>query len=65
MNKIEQGLSAENPLFFADLAGIHGVYMGIPFFAERYVKEDLIIPHNVSFYELIKATSPWCRAFVA
>ena len=22
----------------------------------RYVKEDLIIPHNVSFYELIKAT---------
>ena len=21
----------------------------------RYVKEDLIIPHNVSFYELIKA----------
>lgn len=26
---------------------------------ERYVKEDLIIPHNVSFYDLIKACEPW------
>lgn len=27
----------------------------------RYVKEDLIIPHNVSFYDLIKAghRQPW------